>query len=104
MKKYLLCGVLCALLIGVAGAKNTSKQTKEDGKDTGAYVFTDKVLVPVTPVKDQAKSGTCWSFSGTAMAESELLRRRERRLRPFRNVDRPPYLPRKSDQIRPPAR
>ena len=75
MKKYLLCGVLCALLIGVAGAKNTSKQTKEDGKDTGAYVFTDKVLVPVTPVKDQAKSGTCWSFSGTAMAESELLRR-----------------------------
>ena len=75
MKKYLLCGVLCALLIGVAGAKNTSKQTKEDGKDTGAYVFADKVLVPVTPVKDQAKSGTCWSFSGTAMAESELLRR-----------------------------
>ena len=46
MKKYLLCGVLCALLIGVAGAKNTSKQTKEDGKDTGAYVFADKVQVP----------------------------------------------------------
>ena len=61
---------------GVAGVKNTSKQTKEDGKDTGAYVFTDKVLVHSPPVKDQAKSGTCWSFSGTAMAEeSESLRR-----------------------------
>jgi aminopeptidase C len=29
---------------------------------------------PITPVKNQASSGTCWSFSGVGLFESELIR------------------------------
>ncbi len=36
--------------------------------------FTDTKTVPVTSVKDQNRSGTCWSFSALALFESELLR------------------------------
>lgn len=38
------------------------------------HQFTDTKTVPATSVKDQNKSGTCWSFSTLAMMESELLR------------------------------
>ncbi|MDR2890411.1 MAG: aminopeptidase [Alistipes sp.] len=37
------------------------------------YVFTDTKTVPATSVKNQASSGTCWSFSGLAFFESEIL-------------------------------
>jgi len=37
------------------------------------FGFVDERILPVTPVKDQASSGTCWSFSGIAQIESELL-------------------------------
>lgn len=38
------------------------------------YKFTDLKEVKYTPVKNQSRSGTCWSFSGLAFFESELLR------------------------------
>lgn len=39
-----------------------------------AYKFTDVKTLYTTPVKDQHRSGTCWSFSGISFFESELLR------------------------------
>jgi bleomycin hydrolase len=38
------------------------------------YTFTDVKRLPATSVKDQYRSGTCWSFSGISYFESELLR------------------------------
>lgn len=38
------------------------------------YVFTKVAEVPATSVKNQFKSGTCWSFSGLALLEAEILR------------------------------
>lgn len=38
------------------------------------YGFKPKVDLKATSVKDQYKSGTCWSFSGISFIESELLR------------------------------
>ena len=38
------------------------------------FEFTDVKILPTSPVKDQARSSTCWSFSGIAQIESELLR------------------------------
>lgn len=38
------------------------------------YQFTDIKRLPATPVKDQYRSGTCWSFSANSFLESELLR------------------------------
>ena len=39
-----------------------------------AYQFTDVKRLPTTSVKDQFRSGTCWSFSGLSFLESEMLR------------------------------
>ncbi len=38
------------------------------------YEFTKVVDIEVTSVKNQFKSGTCWSFSGLALVEAEILR------------------------------
>ncbi|MFN8257834.1 MAG: C1 family peptidase [Bacteroidales bacterium] len=38
------------------------------------YQFTDIKRLPVTSVKDQYRSGTCWSFSGLSFLEAEMLR------------------------------
>src|SRR3989339_428637 len=38
------------------------------------YVFTDVVKVAATPAKNQASSGTCWSYATAAFIEAELLR------------------------------
>ncbi len=48
-------------------------QNKKSKKDEG-YQFTKKTEIPSTPVKDQANTGTCWSFATTSFIESELLR------------------------------
>lgn len=45
----------------------------QDKKDT-SYRFTLIKELPHTPVKDQFRTGTCWSFAGTSFIESELLR------------------------------
>ncbi|MCD6090874.1 MAG: aminopeptidase [Bacteroidales bacterium] len=41
---------------------------------TKGYQFKMLYEVPTTPVKDQYRTGTCWSFSGMAFFETELLR------------------------------
>ncbi len=38
------------------------------------YQFTDIKRLPCTSVKDQASSGTCWSFSTLSFIESEMMR------------------------------
>ncbi|GHU85923.1 aminopeptidase [Bacteroidia bacterium] len=40
----------------------------------GKYTFTDTKVIPNTSVKNQNKSGTCWSFSTISFLESEILR------------------------------
>ena len=43
--------------------------------DSTGFVFTDIKINPTTPVKDQNKSGTCWSFAATSLLEEDVLRR-----------------------------
>lgn len=43
-------------------------------ESTEGYKFEPIVDLPATPVKDQFRSGTCWSFSGISFLESEMLR------------------------------
>ena len=52
---------------------NVDAQEK-DKKTDSAYIFTMVKTNPATSVKNQSRSGTCWSFSGIAFLESELLR------------------------------
>ncbi len=64
------------LLIAVAiFACNLSAQSDSIPTDTiEGFVFTTVKANPITSVKDQNRSSTCWSFSSLALFESELLR------------------------------
>ncbi|KAF0236313.1 MAG: Aminopeptidase [Prolixibacteraceae bacterium] len=55
-------------LFGFAGNEGKSN------KPHAGYVFDDEIVLPATPVKDQYRSNTCWSFSGLSFLESEMLR------------------------------
>lgn len=43
-------------------------------REAPAKSFTDVTVLPATPVKNQAMTGTCWDFSTLSFLESELLR------------------------------
>lgn len=45
-----------------------------DQKADSGYTFTMVKQIPATSVKNQYRSGTCWSYSAIAFLESELLR------------------------------
>lgn len=65
--------IFCAIMaIGATTGATAQDQPRKEGPKQG-YVFTDGKTVPVTCVKDQSSSGTCWSFSGLAFLESEIL-------------------------------
>lgn len=38
------------------------------------YTFTDDIKIPVTGVKNQQATGTCWSFATVSFLESEIIR------------------------------
>lgn len=50
-----------------------SAQDNKKGKKDG-YKFETIVDLETTSVKDQNRSGTCWSFSGVSFLESEMIR------------------------------
>jgi aminopeptidase C len=43
-------------------------------QDAEGFQFTNTKEIPITSIKNQASSGTCWSFSGLGFIEAELLR------------------------------
>ena len=49
-------------------------QDKTETKKEEGFQFTTIKENPITPVKNQNRSSTCWSFSGLGLIESELLR------------------------------
>lgn len=61
MKKLIAIGLFFACISISIAAQNE-------------YEFTTVKELKITPVKNQSRSGTCWSFSGVAMIEAELLR------------------------------
>jgi len=64
--------ILVGVVISVSGL-NGQKKKKAEEKPKG-YEFTMVNSVPATPVKDQHRSGTCWSFASVSFLESEILR------------------------------
>ncbi|MDR0733055.1 MAG: aminopeptidase [Dysgonamonadaceae bacterium] len=47
---------------------------EETANKADTFLFTTVKEIPITPVKNQFNSGTCWSFSGIGLIEAELLR------------------------------
>jgi len=66
--------IISLLLAFAMPVKYIFAQTDDKTEDQEAYVFTDTKIIPHTPVKDQHRSGTCWSFAGISFVEAEVLR------------------------------
>jgi bleomycin hydrolase len=49
---------------------NLSAQKKKQKESSDGYSFTIDCIIPVTPVKDQHRSGTCWCFASTSFIEA----------------------------------
>ncbi|RLD43015.1 MAG: aminopeptidase [Bacteroidetes bacterium] len=69
LKSFLWIMTAFLLLSNQSFAQDEEKKEEEKG-----YEFTAVVDVENTSVKNQYRSGTCWSFSGLAFVEAELLR------------------------------
>lgn len=68
MKKVLSFAVIAALACGQAFAD--TPDAKSDS--VPGFDFEEIITIPVTSVKDQNKSGTCWCFAGTSFFENEI--------------------------------
>ena len=61
------------VLIATLGLLSLSTVAQEPKKEEG-FVFSTVKENPITSIKNQNRSSTCWSFSSLAFLESELLR------------------------------
>ena len=64
MKKLIVASLMLACMLS----------TSVGAQETEEYVFTPVKELKITPVKNQNRTGTCWSFSGIGFLEAELLR------------------------------
>ena len=69
MKKLLALALLAVVASG-ADAK-----TEKDSVNKNKPVFTVVKELPITSIKDQNKSGTCWAYSTLSFFESEILKK-----------------------------
>lgn len=65
MKRYFIMAVFTAISFSAQSQQVPAAIARD---------FTIEKINPATPVKDQAMTGTCWSFSTTALVESQLIK------------------------------
>ena len=66
MKKFLTLAVAAMLATGAMAQDAEAKNNKP--------VFTTIKALPITSIKDQSRSGTCWAYSTLSFFESEILK------------------------------
>ena len=62
-----------ALLVFIATSA-CAQEKKNDAKDKNKPVFTTIKANPITSMKDQSRSGTCWDYSTLSFFEDEILK------------------------------
>ena len=71
MKKVLTIALALCVAVSSAGA---AKKKAPEKKNTNKPVFTTIKELPITSVKDQNRSGTCWDYSTLSFFEAEILK------------------------------
>ncbi len=70
MKKVILAALLLSVFTGAF-----AQEEETDSIDPNKPVFTVVKQNPITSVKDQNRSGTCWNYSTLSYFESEILKK-----------------------------
>ena len=71
MKKMTTIALALIIAVGSAGAAKKKAPKKENANKP---VFTTIKEIPVTSMKDQNRSGTCWDYSTISFFEAEILK------------------------------
>jgi len=71
MKQLFILSLLGLMLASPASAAKKKDTTKESNKP----VFTTIKANPITSIKDQNRSGTCWDYSTLSFFEAEILKK-----------------------------
>ncbi len=66
--------LIALLALGVCCGSAYAKTPQKKEKKEEGFVFTTVKANPITSIKDQNRSSTCWAFSTIGYLESELLR------------------------------
>ena len=69
MKKFLSIALMAIIALSASAAKKNTP-----AKDANKPVFTVIKEIPVTSMKDQNRSGTCWDYSTLSYFEAEILK------------------------------
>lgn len=69
MKKVLTMSLIALMAVGA------NAQEKKDSVNKNKPVFTTIKENPITSIKDQNRSGTCWAYSTLSYFESEILKK-----------------------------
>jgi aminopeptidase C len=67
--------LLVIALIAVFASSANAQEAKKDSVNPNKPVFTVIKENPITSIKNQNRSGTCWNFSTLAFFESEILKK-----------------------------
>ena len=70
MKKLFTFALVALVAVSASAAKKKASE-----KDTNKPVFTVIKENPITSIKDQNRSGTCWDYSTCSFFESEILKK-----------------------------
>lgn len=73
--KFLKTIATFALAVAVIVPASAQKKGKKEAEKPEGYVFTVVKENPVTSIKNQSRSSTCWSFSAISFLESEIIKK-----------------------------
>ena len=67
--------VFVLALVALISSSAMAQEKKEGATDSNKPVFTTIKEIPITSIKNQNRSGTCWNFSTLSYFEAEILKK-----------------------------
>lgn len=72
--KYRVLAICAFFSLGLSAQDDLINKIKNNGAEEAGFQFKTVIDLEATPVKNQGRSGTCWSYATTGFVESEMLR------------------------------